>query len=263
MKRKIVICAAAVPVVVFAWHLVVSSLMGFSGGDVEDVDGVSVTKNVFTNVLTITIEESPGAFSALGDNMVAAALPSMIERELAMASRRWVNLYAILMPWTATVHLEPPSPASIARYEEEQAARETARQEERTRRERERRKAQEQERLARLAYAEAYITLEGVRVADGHRGSRTFKGLFGTVANNGSQTLDTVRLRVYFLNDEGARIGETTLTPVFSAGWGAQDSPLRPGYRQDFGYDIESEAPSGWAGAVEYEISDIAISGDL
>ena len=32
------------------------------------------------------------------------------------------------------------------------------------------------------------------------------------------------------------------------------NTPLRPGYRKDFGYRVEDDAPSGWAKRVEAEV---------
>jgi hypothetical protein len=55
-----------------------------------------------------------------------------------------------------------------------------------------------------------------------------------------------VTVRVYFLDGSGRRIGEKEFSPVLVTEFSFDDNtPLRPGYRKDFGYNVEDDAPSG------------------
>ena len=65
-------------------------------------------------------------------------------------------------------------------------------------------------------------------------------------------------VRIYFLDSAGRRIGEKEFSPVLVTDFSIGDNtPLRPGYRKDFGYNLEDYAPSGWSKRVEVEIIDI------
>lgn len=65
-------------------------------------------------------------------------------------------------------------------------------------------------------------------------------------------------IRVFFLDNAGRRIGEKDFSPVLVTEFSLGDNtPLHPGYRKDFGYNVEDDAPSGWAKKIEAEIADI------
>jgi hypothetical protein len=83
--------------------------------------------------------------------------------------------------------------------------------------------------------------------------------VFGTVQNNGSQTLNTVAITAYFLDEKGKRVFEDTYHPVLvrESPFGNDNKPLKPGYIQKFGYQSR-DCPSAWReGAVEVAITDI------
>lgn len=108
------------------------------------------------------------------------------------------------------------------------------------------------------AYASSNLSLEHVRVAAGEQFGRTVDGVFGTIVNNGTKTLSRVTVRFYFLDTAGRRVGEKDFSPVFVTKYSIGDNtPLRPGYRKDFGYNVEDDAPSGWSKRVEAEIVDL------
>ena len=75
-------------------------------------------------------------------------------------------------------------------------------------------------------------------------------GLSGRVRNTGDRTLQTVRIIVYFLDDQGDAIGEQEFIPVlYREGRISLEPnvPLRPNYVEDFSYSLE-DAPSTWRG---------------
>jgi hypothetical protein len=80
----------------------------------------------------------------------------------------------------------------------------------------------------------------------------------GRVVNAGDSTLSKVQVVAYFLNSEGRVIGEMDFHPIliteFSFG---DDTPLRPGYEEDFGFWVSDQAPANWAGEVRLELGEI------
>lgn len=273
MAKKISFAIAGFFVLVFFWHVIVASQIDKSTGEVTDEDDVSISSNWITNVITLTIYEQPGDWAGLGTGFAVAMLPPMMERELQLRSRRWLDLYAVLIPWTVEIDVRPPSEDAARRHEEqaEQRAAErlAAREAERVQRENQRREAEQararveaEERANRLQYAAHHLGVRDVKVADGERFGRRVKGVFGTVENKGEKTLQRVEIRVFFLDDAGNRIGEKDFLPVLSGGWSSNDPPLRPGYRSDFGFNLDDHAPSGWSGRIEHEVVDIEFSED-
>ena len=111
-------------------------------------------------------------------------------------------------------------------------------------------------------YISSSLSLENLRVADGEKFGQRVDGVFGTIVNNGTKTLRKVTIRVYFLDNDGTRIGEKDFSPVLAGGLFSfvDDSPLRPGYRKDFGFNVEDDAPSGWARRVKGEIAEVEFS---
>ena len=68
--------------------------------------------------------------------------------------------------------------------------------------------------------------------------------------NTGDRTLQTVRIIVYFLDDQGTEIGEKRFTVVsYNKDYPniGDEAPLRPNYVKDFSYSLE-DAPSTWRG---------------
>ena len=250
------------------WHLYLSiglnnrvrSLRSASGDSGQEL---SISVNPLTNLVSLTItmppeldEENPFAAlgSALGGAMIQAIGPSFIERELNTIAREQYDLYAMLLPYRARILIQPASAEAVARMRKEREQR---------RADEARAKAEaEAERLRSIRnYVSSNLSLEGVRVVvAGERLGRKVHGLFGTIVNNGTETLREVTIRVYFLDNEGHRIGEKEFSPVLVTRFSIGDNtPLRPGYRRDFGYNVDDHAPSGWGWAknVEAEIVDL------
>lgn len=109
-------------------------------------------------------------------------------------------------------------------------------------------------------YREASLRLENVGVI---RRSRYGIGepepaIRGRVVNAGDSTLSKVQVVAYFLNNDGRVIGEMDFHPIlvteFSFG---DDTPLRPGYEEDFGFWVADEAPANWGGEVRLELGEI------
>jgi hypothetical protein len=65
------------------------------------------------------------------------------------------------------------------------------------------------------AYIVRYVALQDVRVAPGERFGRPELGAFATLVNRGTRTLNKVRVRIYFLDSSGRRIGEKDFPAVF------------------------------------------------
>lgn len=247
----------------FAWHLYLSiglnnrvrSLQSASSDPEQDL---SISVNPLTNLVSITItmppdlaEDDPFAAlgSALGQAMIQAIGPGFIERELNTRAREQYDLYAVLVPYRVRISTEPASAEAVARMREEREQR---------RANEARAKAEaEAERLRTIReYVSSNLSLERVRVAPAEHFGRRVDGVFGTIVNNGAKTLRKVTIRVYFLDSGGRRIGEKDFSPVLVTEFG-DDAPLRPGYRKDFGYSVEDDAPSGWAKKIEVEIVDV------
>jgi hypothetical protein len=112
-------------------------------------------------------------------------------------------------------------------------------------------------------YISLNMSLESVRVAAGERSGKSTERVFGTVVNKGARTLRRVKVRIYFLDGSGRRIGELECSPgpvTDVPNGGNTLSPLRPGSRRDFACDVEASAPSGWSEQVQAEIVDIEFS---
>lgn len=111
------------------------------------------------------------------------------------------------------------------------------------------------------AYAHQFVRLDNVRVDKGQsRMMETGLGMFATLANDGARTLDRVELTIYFLDAGGRRIGEMTYSPIVSGEitlMSVDTTPLRAGYRRDFGCMLSKKAPSGWSEQIETAITSI------
>ena len=105
-----------------------------------------------------------------------------------------------------------------------------------------------------LRYAKDFVRIDKVRVGTGIRyGIIKEESFFGTLINAGARTVTSLTVRVYFLDAKGQRIGEVEYSPLGT-------TPLRPGYRRDFGYSVKSDAPSGWGHRVEAGIIDATLA---
>jgi hypothetical protein len=104
-----------------------------------------------------------------------------------------------------------------------------------------------------------FVQLSNIRVADSKKNSfeEPEKGIFGTITNKGSRTLKEVKVTIYFLDSNGTRVGEKDYSPVFYSKYSSDEVPLKPNYVKDFGYKLESYAPSNWSGKIEYKIAEI------
>lgn len=92
-------------------------------------------------------------------------------------------------------------------------------------------------------------------------------GIEFKIKNNGTETLDMVKVTVYFKNAQGKTIAEEGYAPVFVSPYSLSDNkPLRPNYiwqleRGKF-YTAKS-VPSEWKeGAAEIRITDLRFEGD-
>jgi len=260
--KRILLAIAAIIILFFAWHLYLtdeakrvardsSAKASESGGE------VTLSLNPITNVVDLTLSLPPpeidkkNPWVALGSQLGSAltgglmkVIEPLAERELNTKAREKFDLYAILVPYRLRITFKDPDSAMLERI--------------RARRE-ELRKAEDERKLEKVrSYLREGLTLEDVQVAPGERFGRTETGVFGTIVNQGQKTLRKVQVRVYFLDAAGRRIGEKDYIPVlvsqFSFG---NNTPLRPGYRKDFGYSVHEDAPTGWAKRVEAEIVDI------
>lgn len=110
------------------------------------------------------------------------------------------------------------------------------------------------EERAAVQYAKDFVRVNKVRVGTGIRyGVIEEEGVFGTLNNTGARTVTSLTIRVYFLDAKGQRISEVEYSPLGT-------TPLRPGYRRDFGYSAKSNAPGGWGHRVEAVITDATLA---
>ena len=190
----------------------------------------------------------PGKGLAQGLSKLAEPL---IEHEMNTKARETFDLYAWVLPYRVHVSVEDPDAKTIADYRAKRAAnRETEKAKQRA--------AEEQRREKFLPYIQQGMTLERVRVAQVEKYGRQVEGVFGTVVNRGDKTLNEVTVRVYFLDSKRIRIGEKDYHPVLDSKYALHgNTPLRPGYRKDFGYSLNGDAPTGWSRKIEAEIIDL------
>lgn len=87
--------------------------------------------------------------------------------------------------------------------------------------------------------------------------SQPKKGIYGSIRNVGDKAVNYIELTVFFLDKSGGRIGEKTHTIISDISFTGDNAPLRPSYVKDFGFSVESDAPSEWSGKIEAEISKI------
>ena len=116
-------------------------------------------------------------------------------------------------------------------------------------------KLEKQEAEKKQKYFEK-IELKNFKVSGGERYGEKVQGVFGTIVNNGNQTLQEVEITVYFLDSNGNAIGEKTYHPVLYIKRTYNDEPpLKPNYVDDFGYSVEDDAPSNWSGEAKCKIT--------
>ena len=256
--KRIIISLAIILGVVLVWHLCLSFDMsnrirshGVHGSASDEMLSISI--NPLTNLISITIVMPPdpdgsNPFSALGSTLVDSmfhaigpGLTAIIDEKLNTQAREKFDLYAMLVPYRVHLSTKKATPEAFAKIQEE----------------REKRRAEEAKvKLQSIrAYAAANLLLKNVQVSQGERFGKTVDSVFGTIENNGTKTLSKVTVRFYFLDSARKRIGEKDFSPVLVSKYSFDDNtPLRPGYRKDFGYSVEDKAPSGWVKQVEAEI---------
>lgn len=113
-------------------------------------------------------------------------------------------------------------------------------------------------------YISKYLVLKNIRIGEGYGQfdvpgySKSKKGIFGTVKNIGDKNIGLLEIIVYFLDSNGQRVGEKSIMVISTQSIFEKTIPLKPNYSKDFGYILEEDAPSEWAGKIEVEISKIA-----
>lgn len=111
--------------------------------------------------------------------------------------------------------------------------------------------------IAKADYIKNYIGLTGIGTMDevSPKAVSPAKYAYGTVKNNGSSTIDKVKVLVYYLNKNGKRIGE-------DSGWSgfktlkSKIDLLKPGDAKDFQFLIVNKNPE-WFGKIEAKVTDI------
>lgn len=261
MRKVIGICILIV-VLIFVWHLYLTSkarqiAQEISAESTEVGSELSLSLNPITNVVNMRLtmlppdfdEDNPWAVAgyqlgtAIGSGLIKAMEP-LAEREINTKARENLDIYAMLIPYRVNVVLEQPDEQSIALFRSRQE---------------ERRQAEERRKRKFVrAYIDKGLRIEDVNVFQGKKFGRAVTIVLGTIVNGGDKTLSQVKVRIYFLDSTGQRIGEKDTSPVLVTKFGFGDqTPLRPNYRKDFGYYVEDCAPSGWAKKVEVEIIEI------
>jgi len=290
-KKFTLIGVFAILVLIFIWHIIftfsLSNKINTSELDEmqNSVDEVQISINRITNLVNIKVPLPPqvddeNSFAGLGASMAEILIqnigPGIIERELNISARQRFNLYAIIIPFSVKIDMIPASPEAVeqARMEHQQRMKQLENERQRALEERERelaelqrvREERERRHNAELveqqrtkdSYINDFISLENVHISQGERFGMTVESVFGTIENNGDKTLNKASITIYFLNNQGQRIGERSYSPVLVSAFNFGDNtPLRPGYRRDFGYSVEDDAPSNWSKKIEAVVSDI------
>jgi hypothetical protein len=125
-------------------------------------------------------------------------------------------------------------------------------------------KAVEQQPDIEGQYIKQFLLLKGVTVFDGYGKydmlgySATKKAIKGNIKNIGDKALSFIQITIYFLDLNGSRIGEKAITVLSTKSIVDASPAFKPNYSKDFGYIIEEDAPSDWAGKVEVEVSKIS-----
>ena len=261
--RRFIIIGIILIVLIFSWHLYLTNdarriareaSTKSTGTEAE----ISLSINPITNVINMTLTMPPSEIDKdnpwaevgkqLGTVLVTGLIKTiepMAERELNTKAREHLDIYALMVPYRLRITLKEPDEEAIERF--------------RARRKEQLEAEEQQKREIARQYISEGLKLENVRVATGERFGRSEVGVFGTIVNGGAKTLSQVKVRVYFLDSGGRRIGEKDYSPVLVTTLGIGDNtPLRPGYRKDFGYSLRDYAPSGWAKEIEAEIIEIA-----
>ncbi|MBI3001236.1 MAG: hypothetical protein HYY46_22720 [Deltaproteobacteria bacterium] len=260
-RRRTLKIVAVIAGISFAWHLLLTTQLSSRARSLPKglASEFSLSVNPLTNLVTLTIALPPGLDdsnpfvalgSVLGEGLIEAMGPAVMERDLNTYARERLDLYALIVPYRARIATKPASPQVVARMREEREKRRAEEAQAKT--------AADGERLEAIrAYVSSNLLLESVRVDARSSFGVTTDRVFGTIVNNGPKTLRKVTVRFYFLDGAGRRIGEKDFSPVwvtelFPIG---DNTPLRPGYRKDFAYN--ADAPSGWSRRVEAEIVDV------
>lgn len=254
---------AAFVVLVVLWHLGASSDIVDRVKQIQNATNktefeATVDFNAWSNSVSIAIATPPkqddqflALGAALGELAVKAAGPTVFETALSLRARQTLDLYAILIPYKVTISTAPAGPEAQARIlaKRQQQKMENA--------------VEDAKRLAiARAYSSQYMQLTGVRAYTANDGGKVSDAVGGTIVNMGPATLNKVTIRIYFLDAAGKRIGEHDYTPVLVSVLALDDNtPLRPGYKRDFGYFVGAVAPAAWSRRIEFEVVDIDIQG--
>lgn len=264
MSIKRVVTAASVGAfgLIFLWHLIAQKealrCIKSIKDKATDMDlEVTISANPVTNVVSVKFDvpydlDTHGLLLLMGtavfETALKPAIQKEIERKLNTKARGLVDIYAMIVSYKTEVSIQPVSRETTQKAQDLTEERESERRSEK-------RRAEERKRKEKDDYISSYVVIENLQVSQGRNLGRTVKGLFGTIVNNGDKALKEVRIRVYYLDRFARAIGEKEFSPVLVIS--RRDPPLRAGYRKDFGYNIEDDAPSGWSGEVEVEIVDI------
>lgn len=211
---------------VVAWHVYLTSDLR-QWSEIQDSSRESreeVVVNPITNLVTIRIRgqsQDDNMFAGLGNSLIKGLTPAPIANALNVRARQSFDVYAMLIPYCVAVDMLPPlnheagTPEAAKPGAESPVDLEDRRREElmaELLRDREERQAKEREevrlREEKLAYMQGQVALENERVDKGSRFGREVVGVFGTLVNKGERTLQKVKVRVYFLDSAGRRIGE-------------------------------------------------------
>jgi len=120
--------------------------------------------------------------------------------------------------------------------------------------------------VTKAEYVKKYVQLINIRAGSGYGKydvpgvSNPHRSVFGSIKNIGDKTINYLNITIYFLDKNKKRVGEkeaTVITTVSLFGLTDKTAPLKPNYMQDFGIDVEKDAPAAWTGKVEVEVKKI------
>jgi hypothetical protein len=262
MLRRILIILGFVILIVFGYHYYLSENAIKKANEsinkrTESNAEVELSVNPVTDRVKVTlfpatmenVKDNPLAVLAYGlgrmfGETLGKAIAPFVEEELNKRAHEHYDIYAMLIPYRLHFSVEEPDAKTLSKLKD---------------RLQNKRKKEEEARHRRAdVYKKDGLLLEGIRVAQGQQVGRSVTTVSGTIVNRGQKTLREVRIRIYFLDGKGQRIGEKEYSPVLVSKLPIGDNtPLRPGYRKDFIYPIDESAPSGWAKQVEVEIVNI------
>ena len=220
MPRLVIICSSILVVAALCWHLALGWIIQNGLRFAFDYSPqFQVNVNPLTNVILIQHLDLP---QGQGDTLSISNMGVDIidlEKKLNQSSKLF-DYYPLLVPWRIKATSKNADAEQTIRILGQITSRNA--------------KTEKAHKDRVALYVKDNFALETVTLDQTHPDT-----LKGVIVNKGNSIVLTTKIRIYFLDRENKRIGETDVKV---------DSKLKPGYRHDFEERLHSAPPSGWAG---------------